>query len=145
MSVTKRRPRCSAPPTKPPCATPATTGFTTPTSLPLSTNAFPYPILPLQNKSLFAISVRRNELSCSVSKTEQFCAEIVMFQFMPQTNIPRNITGFFLQGLNSLLPPLSTHPPLHPQSLLYPTLAILFLNSSLNNRSRTLSLLLLQI
>ncbi|KAB2029969.1 hypothetical protein ES319_D05G198000v1 [Gossypium barbadense] len=64
MSVTKRRPRCSAPPTKPPCATPATTGFTTPTSLPLSTNAFPYSILPLQNKSLFAISEKRAFLFC---------------------------------------------------------------------------------
>lgn len=52
---------------------------------------------------------RREELSCSVSRTEQFCAESATFRFTPPTNIPRSIVGSFLQGLSSLLPLLFTH------------------------------------
>ncbi|OMO52096.1 sumo-activating enzyme 2 [Corchorus olitorius] len=65
-----------------------TTASIMPSSLLSNTNVFPFSILPLLNKFLFAISVRTNELSCSVNKTEQFYAEIVMFQFTWQTNLP---------------------------------------------------------
>lgn len=64
---------------------------------------------------------RRNGRSYSVSKTERFYAETVTYQFIQPTNIPRSITGFFLQGWNSLPPPQFTLRPL----------AILFRSSSL--------------
>lgn len=73
---------------------------------------------------------RRDELSCSVSRTEQSYVESVTFRFTLQTNTHRSIIAFFSQGSSSLLPLQFTH-LLSLLRLLIPSLSLWSTSSSL--------------
>lgn len=54
------------------------------------------------------IYFRSGEVSCSVSRTERFCAESAMIRFIRPTNSLRSTTGFFWLVLSSPPLPLCT-------------------------------------